>query len=408
MTPRNALVLALLAAPLFAQQPDQQQPPRDPNRPIKVDPTYQKLADETGGTVYVFDREHPEKMGAIMAADYLAKHALVTTHGEINGFRSFEAALEGNESKLVVTATGSNLKSIELRRPNGSAVVDDGTQNLYTKLGNGGMFVVSNPEAGNWTAVLNGEGNYSVRMNVAPGSDSHRASPAVTTPSPAAADDIEFDGFEFQQIGGRPGHEGLFKIDGYPVAGKTYPVEARISGAFSTVRFEFRSPEGEPLQTLDLKRDREHHLREQRVYTGEVAAPSVPFRINAAGLDQHGNRFQRSLSHLVRPQSFDVEGPGMTEWKPGDSPIVTFTINNYGEAASFEATIVDTAKFLKSDAKVWFSLAGGESRQLEVVFEIPASASATKDSVIVTVQRSGDSNATNHAVIEPSIFKRQP
>lgn len=109
-----ALALALVAA--RAQQSDQQQPPpRDPHRPVKIDPAYQKMADETGGTVYVFDREHPEQMGVVMAADLAAKRPLLATHGEISGERSFEAALEGTESKLVVTATGS-LQSFRLRR----------------------------------------------------------------------------------------------------------------------------------------------------------------------------------------------------------------------------------------------------------------------------------------------------
>ena len=405
-------VAVLAATSALAQQNDQQVPP-DRSRPIKVDPSYQKLADETGGTVWVFDREferqHPGLTGKVMAAEYVANRPLVTTHGEITGSKSFEASLQGGESKLVVTLTGSNLRSFELRCPNGMAVADDGVQNIFAKLGNGGAYVVENPEPGTWTALISGEGTFAVHMSVAPGTSAHRESPIVTSSTPAAtapSPDIEFDDFEFQRVGGRPGHEGLFKIDGYPVAGKSYPVEARISGGFSTVRFEFRSAEGQPLTTLQLKHDREQDLRDQRTYTGEVEVPTVPFRIYATGLDQRGQHYQRSLTHLVRPQSFTVDGPGMTEWRAGESPIVTFTVTNFGDASSFEATIVDTAKFLKSDGKVRFSLVGGESRELELAFEIPASSAATSDTVIVTVQRAGDANATNHAVIEPTIFKR--
>jgi hypothetical protein len=62
-----AVFAALAATSISAQQNDQQTPPRDPNRPVKIDPTYQKLADETGGTVWVFDREferqHPGLTG---------------------------------------------------------------------------------------------------------------------------------------------------------------------------------------------------------------------------------------------------------------------------------------------------------------------------------------------------------
>ena len=403
-----AALAALAATSAFAQQNDQQSPPRDPNRPVKVDPTYQKLADETGGTVYVFDRQHPELMGVVMAADYAAKHALLTTHGEISGYRSFEASLEGNEAKLVVTATGK-VESLQLRRPNGSTVAEDGVQNIYAKLGNGGMFVISNPEAGTWTAVLNGNGNYSLSMKVAPGKDAARNSPVVTANTPSASapsDDIEFDSFEFQRVAGRPGHEGLFKIDGFPVTGKTYPVEAKISGGFSTVRFEFRSADNQPLQQLKLHHQREDDLRDQRVYAGEVPIPEAPFRIYATGVDMHGNRYQRAISQLVRPQTFAVAGPGYDEWKAGQIITSVFTVTNFGEAGDFEATIVDTSKFLKSDAKVRFSLATGESKTLDLEFDVPIATQAYRDTIIVTVMRGGDRNATNHAIAEPMIVHR--
>jgi hypothetical protein len=406
---RHACVVAALAATsAFAQQNDQQPPPRDPNRPVKVDPTYQKLADETGGTVYVFDREHPELMGIVMAADYAAKRVLVTTHGDISGSRSFEASLEGNEAKLVVTATG-NVDSLQLTRPSGSAVAHDGAQNIYAKLGNGGMFVISNPEAGTWTAVLNGNGHYSLSMKVAPGKDAARNSPVVTASTPSASapsDDIEFDSFEFQRVAGRPGHQGLFKIEGYPVTGKTYPVEAKISGGFSTVRFEFRSTDGQPLQELKLQHQREEDSGDERVYSGEVPIPGAPFRVYASGLDMHGNRYQRAISQLVRPQTFTVQGPSYDEWAAGQIVTSVFTVTNYGATGEFEATIVDTAKFLKSDAKLRFALAEGESKTLELAFDVPIATQAYRDTVVVTVMRGHDANATNHAVVEPTITHR--
>jgi hypothetical protein len=345
-----------------------------------------------------------------MAADYVAKHALVTAHGEISGYKSFEASLEGGASKLVVTMTGSNLHSFELRRPTGSAVADDGVQNIYAKLGNGGVFVVNDPEPGTWTAVINGEGTYSVHMNVAPGTDAHRDSPVVVTSTPSAAspsDDIEFDSFEFQRVAGRPGHEGLFKIDGYPVAGKTYPVEAKISGGFSTVRFEFRSADARPLQELKLQHRREEDLRDERVYSGEVLIPEVPFRIYATGLNMHGSRYQRAISQLVRPQTFTVDGPGYDEWKAGEIANGVFTVTNFGPADEFEATITDTAKFLKSDGKIRFALATGESKTLELAFDVPIATQVSDDTVIVTVMRGHDPSATNHAIVEPTIVHRR-
>lgn len=191
------------------------------------------------------------------------------------------------------------------------------------------------------------------------------------------------------------------------MAGKTYPVEARISGAFSTVRFEFRAPDGGPLQTLPLHHQREEDLRDQRVYSGEVPIPDAPFRIYATGVDMHGQRYQRALSHLVRPQTFAVAGPGYDEWQAGQVATCTFTVTNFGPADNFEATVVDAAKFLKSEPKVRFALATGESKALELAFDIPIATDATHDTVVLTVMRGTDANATNHAVVEPTIVKRR-
>ena len=406
MTLRHAIVASLAIAFVAASaQQNDQQPPRDRNKPFTIDPVYQKLADETGGVVFVPDREHPEQLSAAMVAEATARRPLVNMQGDLSGERSFEASLTGSESKLVVTATG--VQSLQLKRPDGISVVADGVQTIYARLGNGGMFVVEKPESGTWTATISGQGHFSLRMNVPAGGNARRDSPVVNAAPSAASqplDDIEFDAFEFQQVAGRPGHEGLFKIDGYPVAGKSYPVEARISGDFSTVRFEFRTIDGQPLQALQLKHDREDDGRDQRVYRGEVTIPDGPFRVYASGLDMHGQRYQRVIPQPVRPQSFTVNGPGFTEWHPGEPATATFTVTNAGDAAEFEATIVDTAKLLKSDQKIRFSLAAGESKTLELAFDVPIAAPTTHETVIVTVRRGNDPNATNHAILDPDIL----
>jgi hypothetical protein len=394
-------VLVFVTAFVWAQQPQSQndQQPTPPRKgPIKIDPAYQKLANQTGGQVYVLDRDNPAQLGAVMEAGMGPHRQLLNTHGQLAGERAFDAVVGGKESQLMVIATG--VTSLEIKRPTGSLVVANGIDTIYTKLGNGGMYIINNPEGGTWSTVLNGVGSYSLIVSAALPKGVSADSPVKTS---QPLEDIDFYAFDFQEVAGRPGHEGLFKIPGYPVAGKTYPVEARMSGDFSTVRFEFRNADNQVLQSLRLKRQLSEDDENDRTYEGEVKIPNMPFRIYASGLDMHGQRYQRVIPQLVSPQSFIVNGPGYMEWQTGQSPACIFTVVNFGDAGRFTATIIDTAKYLASPRSVSLDLGTGESKQFEASFHVPIDA-ALRDTVVVTVVRDGDPTATNHVVVDPIIL----
>ncbi|MGZ4834132.1 MAG: hypothetical protein ACXVZZ_00750 [Terriglobales bacterium] len=390
------VVVAVLigVAPAICQD---QQSPNDSGKPFQIDPAYQKTADATGGQVYVLDRHNPEQLGAVLALSTSAnKQELLNVHGAISGERPYPAPVGSGNRSLVVSATG--VTSVQVTAPNGT-VIDAATAGVkYVALGNGGIYAVDNPEPGTWAVLLKGNGNFSLIITAVP----NREKGGNESPSELAKpDEVDFLSFEFQEVRGRPAHEGLFKIAGYPVAGHSYPVEARVSGEYSTIRFEFRRPQGEVLQKLQLQKRRDEG-GDDRTYEGEVKVPDAPFVVYATGVDTHGHRYQRVQSGVIRPQLFTISSSGYAEWKTNEQNSCTFVVKNFGPPQTLKATIVDVKKYLSSTREITFDLGTDETKELTATFEVPAE--ATSDTVVVTVAPVANQNASNHVVIEPIIL----
>ncbi len=139
---------------------------------IKVDPVYAELAKETGGSVNVMDptkfkeKELADHMFAVMSVDLSkGKEALFAT-GTVK--------TSGKLSLSVYTPDG-NLYSGESKDNAGSA-----------------MFTIASPVPGDWKVVVSGDGAYEIHA--------------------AIGDDKDFYKVSFVELGGRPGHQGLFPI----------------------------------------------------------------------------------------------------------------------------------------------------------------------------------------------------
>ncbi len=403
MTTLKCRFASILLASVFSLLPaaGQDQPrPKDSGKPVKIDPSYQKLADETGGQVYVLDRNSAEQLGAVLALSTSPhKQEVLAVHGMIAGERTYQAPLGGGNQHLIISATG--VTSVEVTAPSGNVI---GTANAgvrYVKLRNGGIYAVETPEAGSWDVRLRGSGDFSLKITAIP----ERSSGATqTAPEAAKSGDIELFSFEFQEMAGRPGHEGLFKIAGFPVAGRSYPVEAKMSGEYRTVRFEFRNPEGGLIQVLQLQK-RGGEGADEKTYEGEATIPAGPFLVYATGVDVRGYRYQRVQSTVIRPQLFTVSAPRYAEWTAGEQSTCAVSIKNFGPPDTFKATIVDVKNYLSSAKEITFALATNETREISVTLDVPAE--ATSDMLVITAARVADPNANNHAVVNATITKPQ-
>ena len=391
-----AILMAACAVVACAQQDQQQPPPRRPST-YKVDPTYEKLAASTGGRVYAMDPNHPVDITDIMAAEGSSREqVLVFAHGDLDGSRTLEGPVADSSRQLLVSVTGGN--KVHVLRPDGSELDPQAPGVRYVALMNGPIYLISNPDPGTWRVTLEGNGTFSAKLStIGPikraGDTATEASPPAQIES-ATAEPVQLERFEFQEVGGRPGHEGLFAIQGFPLSGATYPVEASVDGDFSVVHFEFRSIEGEPLQKLGLKKD-----RASGDFAGEVTVPDRAFRIYATGVDMTGHPFQVSTAHEIRPQTFAVLASRYEERNVGEPVEIAARIRNEGPADTFNILVTEPRLLLRPPFKLQLYVSSGETKEFTIPLPVPADGTVDSAEVMIVATRASDPQASNHALV---------
>lgn len=384
---KRLLGLLLCAACTFAlaQGPaSQQQPPSEEQRkkPVQVDPAYEKVANETGGQVYVFDRSKVDDVSKVVKLMSLGERdTLLSVNTRLDGAeRTYHANVDTDVASLVVSVTGT--KDFDIRRPSGPPV--GRTENVveYVELGNGAIYSIENPESGEWTLALRGTGNIALRVHGVRGRQS---------------EGVQLDRFQFVEPGGRPGHEGMFAIQGFPLAGRETDVLAAMDGEISTLHFEFRSPSGEVLRTFRLKK-----LAEE--YAGKVTIPDAPFLIYAVGVDQHGKRFQRMKSGQITPATFRVDAPPSWEIKAGQESTCNVRVTNRGTAGLFRISVTDTNHLLREISPRDFQLESDASVDVALTFQVITDPKIVGGSLVFTVERA-DTKQNNFAVMQTTVWQ---
>jgi hypothetical protein len=169
-----------------------------------------------------------------------------------------------------VDAKGNELK---LTQPSGGAMADVAAGTEVTELNCGRVVTVSSPEAGEWRAEITGRGRYWLQAQ--------------------AQSDIYLVRAEFVKEGGRPGHEGLHRIQGQPVAGATATLQVSLSATGTrTTEFFLMTEEGQPLQKLQMPAVNSE--RQFLEFVGRVDLPTQPFRVAVGGT----RRYRKAVSEM--------------------------------------------------------------------------------------------------------------
>jgi hypothetical protein len=105
--------------------------------------------------------------------------------------------------------------------------------------------------------------------------------------------DIYFISAEFVKEGGRPGQEGLFRIQGQPLAGVPAMLQASLSAvATKTAEFYLVNESGERVQKLRMKPVTVD--REFLEFVETVELPKTPFRVAIMERDSQDRQYQRT------------------------------------------------------------------------------------------------------------------
>jgi hypothetical protein len=378
-----SVVLLAGCLPAFAQQSGRPPIRYGPNACGPADPTYVRTAEESGGQPLFLAPGEVAKSFALVSELTRSNHVtLLWARGELAEDHDFEVPVDSTMERLIFSLSfdtpGGKLTAIT---PDGKEV-DTGTPGaVITPLNCGGFVRVVPPSPGKWHVRVSGKGRFWLEAS--------------------GVSDIFMVDAEFVHLGGRPGHEGYFRISGQPVAGEPAFLRVELSGKTQGVQFRLISPEAKTLQPVAMKTVSAGS--DEREFFGKLSLPATPFRLAVTGADESGHPFERVFSSLFHCETVEVTPleAGLEELPAGKTVPIHFKIRNAGVARSFRILAVDTRNFLSSHEPQVLSLAASESHEVPVELNIPASVPKyTRDTIIITATAASGPPTTNSAVVE--------
>lgn len=325
-----------------------------------ADPTYLHIANETGGQPFFLSPLELPRSAQIMR-ETSGDAALVVWASATAADRDVLIPIDSTIRRVTIAASfDTKGGTLTLVAPNG--VVDAGVTEDNV-LNCGRVATIDSPPTGVWHARLTASGRFWLTAH--------------------ARTDLDVVTSEFVREGGRPGHEGLFRIAGQPIAGE--PATVRIvltDDEVKSTQFSFVSEQGNTLGPLDLRE------AANREFGGRVTLPAEPFRIAVTGLDGTGAAFQRLHAGLFHAEAVEVTIPAADDpLKAGGSTEVMCTIRNAGPSATFRIIAADGYRYVKNVDPQEVTLGTGESATIKIRIVVPAVAGAG-EGVDVTVTAS--------------------
>jgi len=271
---------ALLTPNSVAQQQSSQNPPGWPCAGARsVDPTYVKLAENTGGEVFLFDRSEAARSLVLMQEGMKHKETVFRASGTLaRGYRDFQFPVDTTIESLLFSISLQCAQSVVIYRPSGAELdatapgVDD---NRYHA---GRIVAMSRPEPGVWQVRIVGSGLFFAVVE--------------------AKSDLSLHSVQFVQLGGRPGHEGYFPMTTPVRLNLPQMLSASVSGSGVT-RFRMIDSGGATLQSLALAADENGDKEE---FQGPVIPSQKDFRIVVDGRDSRGYPYQRIFPRLFHAE----------------------------------------------------------------------------------------------------------
>ena len=375
----------------------QTQPSTNPSRTFgpdacgPADPVYIHSANETGGIPMFLQRSEASKAFHLVRESTRSNVATVFwATGTLDGNPQTIAIPVDSVTKRITFALSGDTKGskFKLTQPSGGTITEGSADIEITELNCGRILTVSSPEPGEWRAEITGAGRFWMEVQ--------------------AQSDIYFVGAEFVERGGRPGHEGLFRIQGQPVAGSSATLQVSISSrATKSTEFYLVTEQGEAIQKLQMQAVNSDP--EVPEFVGSVDLPSVSFRVAMKGWDSNGKQYQRFFSNLFHAESVEVSAKSDFDDLPaGSTQQIAFTVRNIGFSRTFNITVTDSRHFVGRVEPKQLTLGAGESGIVRVDLTVPTGTAAGlgEDLVIVAASTVGPPTS-NSSVVHSSVSTPQ-
>ena len=352
-----------------------------------ADPNYIHTANETGGIPMFLQRSEAAKAFHLVRESTRNNVATVlwATGTLDRKAQTFEIPVDSVTKRITFSfSVDTKGTKLSLTQPSGGAIVQASASTEITELNCGRIVTVITPEEGSWRAEITGSGRFWIEAQ--------------------AQSDIYFISAEFVKSGGRPGHEGLFRIPGQPLAGIPATLEVSLSAkAAQITEFRLVTERGDTIR--ELRMDATSSDREFLEFVGSVQPPKQPFRVAVTGRDTNGRTYQRFFPKLFHAEAVEVSpSNGLNELPAGDTKQCTFTLRNTGPPAKFRITVTDARRFVSQVVPQELALGTGESGTVHVDLTIPnGTAPGIEDDVIVVATSIVGPASSNSSVVHLSV-----
>lgn len=352
-----------------------------------ADPAYIHTANETGGIPMFLQRSEAAK------AFHLVRES---TRNNVSTVFWATGTLDGKPQTITIPVDSVTTRitftfsvdtkgnQLKLTQPSGGAIREGLADAEVTELNCGRILTMSSPEAGEWRAEISGTGRFWMEAQ--------------------AQSEIHFIAVEFVKEGGRPGHEGLFRIQGQPLAGTPATLQASLSAsATKSTEFYLVTEGGQTIQKLQM-----HAVssdREFLEFVGSVDLPIVPFRVAVMGRDSNGKQYQRFFPNLFHAESVEISSKlDLDELPAGSTEQVAFTVRNVGFPRTIKLTVTDPRQFVTKVEPKELALGAGESGTVHVDLVIPAgTAPGVGDDVVIVARSTAGPPTSNSSVVHLSV-----
>jgi len=202
---------------------------------------------------------------------------------------SLEVPVDGTISRLSFFAGAQILDKMSLARPDGRSVEANPAGVSVQTFRHMRILTLTDPEPGLWRAEMSGSGSFELAVRYL--TDRNRL-------AKRGLEGIDLIDFNFVELRGRPGHQGLFPLSEPPQAGTMQRCRITLSGGIKQPIIDLVSATGAVLSGVRLEEVSDIAADE---FIGSCLVPDQPFRVRVRGEDTEGWPFQRITAGLTAP-----------------------------------------------------------------------------------------------------------